>query len=195
MQWKQDHFRTADEFWIALYSIGAHRINETDKIITQQPKFESVSTRQPASILPSSSAGFRLVFENTAEFKNAIGEVIYDELGFDAYLIADKQFLLSKLLTWKEATDLLSDSKHSCNQLLEICVLSVEGMLTQELETNSKAMTGPFLAADKIFLPFHDYVLAAANPAATNLIARLFHLAQSSGTGKTMLCLYLIEKL
>lgn len=195
MPWKQDHFRTAGDLWIALYSIGAHKINETDKIITEQPKLELVSTRKPSSILPISSAGFRLVFKEEQEFKDAINDATYSELEFEVYSIAQEKFLLSKLLTRKKTIALLNSRKHPCNRLLEICVLSIEGMLAKELESNSKAMTRPFLDADKIFKPFYDYVLEAANPALKNLIARLFHLAQSSGTGKTMLCLYLIEKL
>ena len=188
---------------IALHSIKAERINENEKIITESPKFENIKVNLPEYNLPTSSVGFRLVFrfddaeQGARAFRDKIGAENYSQLGFEVFSISslDVQLLLSKLMTRNDAMDLLGNISHPCNKLAEMCILSVEGMLAKDLKTHSAAMTGSFLDADKIFTPFREYVLEASRIDPYSIIARLFHLAQSSGTGKTMLCLYLIEQL
>ncbi len=57
------------------------------------------------------------------------------------------------------------------------------------------AMNGTFQGRSFILNPFINYVLSLADCDSRILFAKLFHLFQSSGTGKTKLCLELITKL
>ena len=185
---------------MAEYSIETHRVNEEARAIQESPKFEKVEKFLSASFRPTQADNFRLVFklevdDQASEFKNEIGAQFFDDLGFAEFTVASEKFLLSRPLTCEQTMKILGKDDHPCTKLKEICLLCVKGLPPKDLEILAKAMTGPFLNADRILAPFLEFLNACANCPPNSIIVRLLHLAQSTGTGKTMLCLYLLETL
>ena len=148
------------------------------------------------------SKPYRLVFnsneiENEYFFRSNLSDEVFNELGFKEYTNAGRngKFFLSKPLKVDEIRSFGKNQKQSIS-VPEITVLQIE--VTRVLEYRkelSEAMMSTFARADRIFLPFQNYVLAAASQPEDKILARLFHLAQSSGSGKTKLCLHLLKEL
>ncbi len=175
--------------------------NDELPVIRSQPKFKSIKnlTDNLRSFSLEGST-YRLVFINDpakSEFyakcleKESFADLAFQEFKLDG---DEETYFLSKPLSSSDVIELIRNN-HPCTRLYEICLLNTEAVNFLDHELFWKALNQPFLHADRIFRPFHEFVQKVASADEKLLLARLFHIAQSSGTGKTRVCLELISKL
>ncbi len=199
MPWDKRFVRHKDaSFGVPEYVVDSDDL--VDSKLRHLPEFKSVKTCD-TQIFGIETSTYRLVFASdpatNADFNNLMTESDYQGLEFKAYGLNGKEgecCFLSKELNASEIINLVKTS-HPCTLLDEICILNIKKADTRDYSKFSDAMTAGFKHEDRIFDPFKEFVIAVADMDPDLILARLFHLAQSSGTGKTMLCLHLIKKL
>ncbi len=193
------YFRRIARVRIALYSIDSGSINNETKLVSNEPKLEKLVDfrfRQESLILPPSTAGYRLVlrYDNNNQkdaFINEIGQESMESLGFVCFsLTSGKKVLMSGPLDLDTVLNLI-ETESVFTQLAQICLLNTFNLLNHD----PGKLTSTSQSPDKLYYLFNQYVRKAANFNFKSIFARLFHLPQSSGSGKTMLCLYLIDQL
>lgn len=119
----------------------------------------------------------------TSEFVELFGEAP------QVYSLNKKEFFISKAI---ENFDQFFDKQ--CCQAFELSFLIVDHSSAVVVSENAPVdggLTSEFIGKDFILAPFRDYIVNVALTD-TSVFARIVHLAQSSGTGKTRLCLELL---
>ncbi len=171
--------------------------NDQDSVIQVEPeiiRFSNGTLRD----LKIGCSNYRLVFESNpddnSDYVRLLAANQFTPVQFKKFKIIDgtRHCFLSQPFKADAITRLI-ESFHPCTSCLEICILNTDNADTRDWDKFSKAMASRLVHADRVLEPFWVFVKKVARIDKNSIFARLFHLAQSSGTGKTMLCLHLIQ--
>ena len=199
MPWEELFLRRGSSFSAVQYNIDADDVFDSERRLRRAPAFSWFQFWGLYEMRMNFSSGtYRIVFASDPTLNDYYREKFLStaaDLEFKEYCIGasdGQRCFLSKSLTSDDVLQLIKDG-HPCTKLREICLLRIRRANTQGWSKFSKAMAAPFQHPDRILSPFVEFVKKVATLQNARLLARMFHLAQSTGTGKTMLCLHLIQ--
>ncbi len=162
------YFRNKARVRIAIYSIHSGSINNETKLIYNEPKLENFVDflfRRKSLILLPSTAGYRLVVRFDSDnqkkdaFINDIGQESMNSLDFDCFsTTSGKKLFISGPLN-QDAVVKLIETESIFTKLMQICLLNT----TKVVKYDPGKLTSQFQSPDKIYSPFEQYVIKAAN--------------------------------
>ncbi len=160
-----------------------------EALIAEDPRFEDYKFRIvfPGGPLGSSSP-------SSAEWYFDLTEFNFREFEISGFGTAE--YIVSKEFAGQDIVNFIGNN----NPLIclnHVCILAVPPSLTTpETTALMNAMHGQFAGSSYILKPLLEYASKMANLSVTSsaaFLAKLFHIFQSSGTGKTKVCLEMIK--